>query len=53
MNSHEFFVILNKRKKVGGFMKHAFLIMAHENTETFQTLLRQLDHEKVDIFIVK
>ncbi|MFV8806068.1 beta-1,6-N-acetylglucosaminyltransferase [Aerococcus urinaeequi] len=32
-------------------MKHAFLIMAHENTETFQTLLKQLDHEKVDIFI--
>lgn len=32
-------------------MRHAFLIMAHENTATFQTLLRQLDHEKIDIFI--
>jgi len=32
-------------------MRHAFLIMAHENTETFQTLLKQLDHEKIDIFI--
>ncbi|MCY7731068.1 beta-1,6-N-acetylglucosaminyltransferase [Aerococcus urinaeequi] len=32
-------------------MKHAFLIMAHENTETFQTLIKQIDHENIDIFI--
>lgn len=44
------FLIISKKVN-GGFMKHAFLIMAHKNTESFQTLLRQIDHEKVDIFI--
>lgn len=32
-------------------MKHAYLIIAHKNDYTFQTLLRLLDDERNDIFI--
>ena len=32
-------------------MKHAYMIMAHKDDLTFQTLLTMLDHEENDLFI--
>ena len=32
-------------------MKHAFLIMAHNNLEILQTLVSMLDDERNDIFL--
>ena len=32
-------------------MKHAYLVIAHKNDYTFQTLLNLIDDERNDIFI--